>query len=37
VMQEIPDHAIETTLEALRTIKERIKGLAEPPGSIAAK
>jgi MarR family transcriptional regulator for hemolysin len=37
VTQEIPDHAIETSLETLRTIKDRIKGLAEPPGSIAAK
>jgi DNA-binding MarR family transcriptional regulator len=37
VLQEIPDHAIETSLQTLRTIKDRIKGLAEPPGSIAAK
>ena len=37
VLQEIPDHAIETSLQTLQTIKDRIKGLAEPPGSIAAK
>ncbi len=37
VMHDIPDEAIETSLQALRDIKERIKGLAEPPGSIAAK
>ena len=37
VTQEIPDHAMETSLQTLRTIKDRIKGLAEPPGSIAAK
>ena len=37
VTQEIPDHAIEASLQTLRTIKHRIKGLAEPPGSIAAK
>src|SRR6202158_6042178 len=37
VLQDIPTAAIETSLETLRDIKERIKGLAEPPGSIAAK
>jgi len=37
VTQEIPDHVMETSLQTLRTIKDRIKGLAEPPGSIAAK
>ena len=37
VLQEIPDHAIEASLDTLRAIKDRIKGLAEPPGSIAAK
>jgi len=37
VMQDIPDQMLETTLQTLRDIKERIKGLAEPPGSIAAK
>jgi MarR family transcriptional regulator, transcriptional regulator for hemolysin len=37
VTQEIPDHAIEASLQTLRTIKDRIKGLAESPGSIAAK
>jgi len=37
VLQDIPADAIETSLETLRDIKERIKGHAEPPGSIAAK
>jgi DNA-binding MarR family transcriptional regulator len=37
VLQDIPTAAIETSLETLRDIKERIKGLGEPPGSIAAK
>lgn len=37
VLQDVPAKAIETSLETLRGIKERIKGLAEPPGNIAAK
>jgi DNA-binding MarR family transcriptional regulator len=37
VLQDIPDTAIETSLETLRDVKERIKGFAEPPGSVAAK
>jgi len=37
VLGEIPAAAIETTLATLLDIKERIKHLAEPPGSIAAK
>jgi len=37
VLQDIPASAIETSLETLRDIKERIKGIAEPPGDIAAK
>ena len=37
VLQEIPDSAIETSLRTLRDVKERIKGLAEPSGAIAAK
>ena len=37
VMQDIPSAAIETSLETLRDIKERIKGFAEPPGDVAAK
>jgi MarR family transcriptional regulator for hemolysin len=37
VMQDISSAAIETSLETLREIKERIKGFAEPPGDIAAK
>jgi MarR family transcriptional regulator, transcriptional regulator for hemolysin len=37
VMRDIPTAAIETSLQTLRDVKDRIKGLAEPPGSIAAK
>ena len=37
VLRDIPAAAIETSLQTLRDVKERIKGLAEPPGSIAAK
>jgi MarR family transcriptional regulator for hemolysin len=36
-MRDLPAAAIETTLETLRDIKDRIKGLAEPPGHVAAK
>ena len=37
VLQEIPDAAIGTSLETLKEIKERIKGLGEHPGDVAAK
>lgn len=37
VLSDVPVAALETSLETLRDIKERIKGLAEPPGDIAAK
>src|ERR1700685_4347655 len=37
VLQDIPLPAIETSLDTLKDIKERIKKLAEPPGSVAAK
>src|SRR3984893_17589901 len=37
VLQEIPTNAIETSLQTLRDIKERIKRFADPPGDIAAK
>jgi MarR family transcriptional regulator for hemolysin len=37
VLQDIPAAAIQNSLETLRDIKERIKGLEEPPGNIAAK
>jgi DNA-binding MarR family transcriptional regulator len=37
VLQDIPAKAIETSLETLIDIKERIKGFAEPRGHIAAK
>jgi MarR family transcriptional regulator, transcriptional regulator for hemolysin len=36
VLQNVPSESIQTSLETLRDIKDRIKGLAEP-GSIAAK
>src|ERR1700681_832216 len=37
VLQDVPVAAIQTSLETLRGIKERIKSLVEPPGNIAAK
>jgi len=37
VLQDIPAGAIQTSLRTLRDIKDRIKGLATPPGHIAAK
>jgi DNA-binding MarR family transcriptional regulator len=37
VLQDAPAVAIETSLETLRAVKERIKGLSEPPGRVAAK
>ena len=37
VLQDTPAAAIETSLETLRLVKERIKGLAEPSNHIAAK
>jgi MarR family transcriptional regulator for hemolysin len=37
LLGDVPMPAIETSLETLREIKDRIKGLAEPPGHIAAK
>jgi MarR family transcriptional regulator, transcriptional regulator for hemolysin len=37
VLQDIPTEAIETSLQTLRDVKERIKGFAEPSGTIAAK
>jgi MarR family transcriptional regulator, transcriptional regulator for hemolysin len=37
VLGDTPAEAMEASLETLRNIKERIKHLAEPPGSIAAK
>ncbi len=36
VLQDVSSEAIQTTLETLRAIKDRIKGLAEP-GDVAAK
>ena len=37
VLRDIPTEAIETSLQTLRDVKERIKGFAEPSGTIAAK
>jgi MarR family transcriptional regulator, transcriptional regulator for hemolysin len=37
VFQGIPAASLETSLETLRGIKERIKALAGPPGNAAAK
>jgi DNA-binding MarR family transcriptional regulator len=37
VLRDIPDAAIGTSLETLKDIKERIKGLDEHPGDVAAK
>src|ERR1700722_18656559 len=37
VLQGMPAATIETSLKALRDVKERIKTLAEPAGNIAAK
>jgi DNA-binding MarR family transcriptional regulator len=37
VLRDIPTGKIETSLETLRDVKERIKSLGEPPGSVAAK
>jgi DNA-binding MarR family transcriptional regulator len=37
VLRDVSDEAVETSLETLREIKERIKGLSDPPGHVAAK
>ena len=37
VLQDVPTAAIESSLTTLRDIKERIKGLSDPPDHIAAK
>jgi MarR family transcriptional regulator, transcriptional regulator for hemolysin len=37
VLQEVPTDAIRTSLQTLREVKDRIKGLSDPPGHIAAK
>jgi DNA-binding MarR family transcriptional regulator len=37
VLQDTPPAAIETSLDTLRAVKERIKGLGEPSGHVAAK
>jgi MarR family transcriptional regulator for hemolysin len=37
VLQDIPAGAIETSLETLKDIKERIKGFGESPSDVASK
>jgi MarR family transcriptional regulator, transcriptional regulator for hemolysin len=37
VLKDFPAEEIQTSLKTLRDIKDRIKGLAEPPGHVAAK
>jgi DNA-binding MarR family transcriptional regulator len=37
VLHDSSTDAVETSLETLRAVKERIKGLTEPPGRVAAK
>ena len=37
VLADVADETIETSLTALRDIKERIKALSDPPGHVAAK
>jgi MarR family transcriptional regulator, transcriptional regulator for hemolysin len=37
VLQDISVEAIETSLQTLQDVKDRIKSFAEPPGSIAVK
>jgi DNA-binding MarR family transcriptional regulator len=37
VLQDVPVAAIESSLETLRDVKDRIKSFAEPPGNVAVK
>ncbi|MGA2057432.1 MAG: MarR family transcriptional regulator [Bradyrhizobium sp.] len=37
VFQDVPTAALETSLQTLRDVKDRIKVLAEPAGSVAAE
>jgi hypothetical protein len=37
VFQDVPEAALETSLQTLRDVKDRIKTLAEPAGNVAAK
>jgi MarR family transcriptional regulator for hemolysin len=37
VFQDVPAAALETSLQTLRDVKDRIKTLAEPAGNVAAK
>jgi DNA-binding MarR family transcriptional regulator len=37
VLQDIPAAAIETSLQTLQDVKDRIKSLAEPSGTVAVK
>jgi DNA-binding MarR family transcriptional regulator len=37
VFQDVPEAALETSLQTLRDVKDRIKTLAEPAGNVAAE
>src|ERR1700710_1784053 len=37
VLRDVPAEAIRSSLDTLHDIKERIKGLSDPPGHVAAK
>jgi DNA-binding MarR family transcriptional regulator len=37
VLHDLPDDALQITLDTLREVKDRIKALSDPPGHIAAK
>jgi MarR family transcriptional regulator, transcriptional regulator for hemolysin len=37
VLRDVPAEAIQSSLDTLHDIKERIKGLSDPPGHVAAK
>jgi MarR family transcriptional regulator for hemolysin len=37
VLHDVPDSAVQTSLEALREVKERIKALSDHGGHVAAK
>jgi DNA-binding MarR family transcriptional regulator len=37
VLRDVPAEAVQSSLDTLHDIKERIKGLSDPPGHVAAK
>jgi DNA-binding MarR family transcriptional regulator len=37
VLRDVPAEAIQSSLDTLHDIKDRIKGLSDPPGHVAAK